>query len=399
MAKISYMKYIILLSLQLSLMVFFSLASICQNMAPSGALVMSNYRQDMSVLGSRDGYHIGIIGFGAEHALAKIGADSWASGGTGVVEQGASGALFTNPACMDFQSLTVSAELTGRLKTKTYLGFDYDGIVYPSFVSVGMKKDNWNLSAGYLNYFNYAKSNYLPETTPEYPEGTGNYYTFETNIKVHSFFGSANCSSEKLTYGLTLGLNYLVNSESWGNTNTSENGLGLLAIAGLLASPSEQFNIGLSFKFATPIEYTSKPLTEEYIYRAAFPWGFELGLSGELSPIFRVLASVDFQNWKDVSPGMQNELNIHLGTVIEVSQYNNLRFGFFTQSDPILFYKPYFDQNFLSGGFQTGDEHITISLTILDSHLFNREELISYNGDEHQFHQTIISLGGTYRFE
>jgi len=347
-----------------------------------------------------------IISLGAESAFTKVGVESWASGGTGVVDQGASGAMFSNPACLDFQSLTVTGELSGRLATKIYGDWDYDGMFFPTSVYAGMKIDQWNLSAGYFNYLNYHTS--ISVSMDSDPS-----ITREDNTKVHSYFASANHVSEKFSYGLTLALNNVTYNSVFGKFNRTNDGYGLLAVAGLLVAPSDKFQVGLSFNYASPIEFTESrsdllvlidnpnndtiyAILEPIEDRAVFPWGFQLGLSGEVLPNMKLFTSIDFQNWKERSPDVKNLLNVHVGVVIDVFPYSNIRFGFFTQNDFVTF----LGQNFVTGGFQTGNENFKISLTILDSHLFNGEEFQSFfSNKKSQFHQTIISLGGTYMIE
>ncbi|GEM_PF-2101685 len=356
--------------------------------------------EHQSVFASRTGYDVYMTNYGPQHAMGKVGADSWASGGTGVVEQGGSGAVFTNPACMDFHSLTISADVSARLKTKSIYDYDYDydNQFYPSFVSIGTSKEQWNISAGYFKYYTFRTNVSLGEATPTYPEGTGNYLNHEQNTSVHTLFGSANHTSKHFSYGLTMGLNYL-NTE-YTLLYASGHTFGLMAVAGLLVKPNEEINLGLSFKYVAPTDYSASVRDENSIYHASFPWQIEFGLGCNVTQNFHLLTSVDFQNWREVSEINKNVLQYHLGAILKLSEYNNFRLGFFTQNDPSQYIGKYFNQNFLTGGFQIGDKNISLTLSILDSHLFNGEEFWSSSENKKvQFHQSIISLGGTYMFE
>ncbi len=345
--------------------------------------------------GERSGSTI-LMDLGMLHSFSKIGVSSWGSGGTGIVEQGLCGSALNNPACIDFPSLTASIEGGARIKTKAYFDTEYENAVQlPSLASIGMKAGDFNLEAGYIRFYDYlTTSKGIIVTTPEFPEGTGEYFGGQKVVRIHTLFGGANFTTDKMTGGITAGINLLTYDEELFGLSTSDYALGGMLILGALFKPIDKLNIGATVKYNTPTEFDVKFINESYRYRYAFPWIFETGVSLSVSPDIKLLSSVEFQNWKDVSDNVRNLVQVHCGSIVTLSKTDNLRFGFFTQTDPSINFGEYFDQVFLTGGIETAQENWNFSLSLLDSHLFKNKE---YNS--HEFHQTMIMVGVSYSIE
>ncbi len=341
------------------------------------------------------------LGFGVSPALTKIGISSWATGGTGVAEMNLPSAVFSNPANLSIDRITLSTEIETRLETRTIFDFMYDGqYLLPSFVSISFPFENLNVAFTYLNNYDFHFEWSTPVTTESQPEGTGELMSFEKSIVVHAILGTIQSSlHKKISLGFSLGLNYLAMKEEIFGRNGSGNGLGMVIIGGITYHPIENFIAGMSIRYLTKIEYDMTYLVEAYPYKAQLPWILESGFSVRVSPSFSFLTSLEFQNWKDVGDGLDNQFQFHLGSIVNLDESNELRFGFFTQSDPSQNLGNYFDQNFLTGGFQTKNENLTFSLMLMDSHPFSNEEFWSSEKKEYvQFHQTIIMTGASYSF-
>jgi long-subunit fatty acid transport protein len=355
-------------------------------------------------------------------AFTKIGVDAWAAGGASIAEHGIPTGAFNNPAGINYDELTLYAEFGKRLNTKWLYDFDFDGqFIVPAYVSAAKPFGNWNIELGYMNYCDLVMNTQSEIRTIEHPEGTGEFYNIEKNINIYTFFcASSYAFNEHISLGLTLGLNYLNQYEKVYKLTAEGNGFGALIIFGVLFSPVNNFSIGTNLKFLTDIDYEMKinendiffdPDTtyqgnivainsEKYPYSANFPWTFEVGINYKPVPFVKLLAMLEYQDWRDVTDNIDNEVQIHLGAEISTFQSLAFRLGYFTMNDMEISSKEVFNQQFLSFGIKWSvNNKINLSASVMTSNLFDNEEFEEYYGeDKEQFHQTYISAGILYSF-
>jgi hypothetical protein len=355
-------------------------------------------------------------------AFTKIGVDAWAAGGASIAEYGIPTGAFNNPAGIDYDELTLYAEFGKRLNTKWRCDFDFDGqFIMPAYVSAAKPFGNWNIELGCMNYYDFVLKNQYEITTVEHPEGTGEFFNFEKNINIYSFFGAGSYTfNEHISLGLTVGLNYLNQYEKLPGSTAEGNGFGALFSFGVLFSPVNNFSIGTNLKFLTDIDYDMKsnenvilfdPDTtdqvnivaidsKKYPSSAKFPWTFEIGINYKPVPFVKLLAMLEYQDWSDVTDNIDNEVQIHLGAEISTFQSLAFRLGYFTMNDIEIFSEEILNQQFLSFGIKWSvNNKINLSASVMTSNLFNNEEFEEYYGeDEEQFHQTYISAGILYSF-
>lgn len=351
-------------------------------------------------------------------AFGRVGIEFWSSGGAGVAEEGLVSAPFSNPASGDPKTFTLSLEAGKRSRVKWLGGVDYDGQwIVPAYVSLAIPCMDWSASLGYANFYNLDLSiTGIPVTTAAYPDGTGQTYDFERSVVAHTFFGSARYSpSRTLSIGLTMGVNILQFNERIFGLTTGGEGYGVVAIAGALVKVSPAISLGSKITIAPTVDLTQQFITqtvlsnpggrtqlvaESYIYRAAFPWMAEAGIDWKLFDNAQLLASVEYQRWSAVTDYFQNRWQFHLGTAIEVSPGFTTRFGFFTQKDASASPQPYGNENFLTTGIEyRASEHVSLSASDLDSHLFSTSDPIPGLGQSFQdFRQTHAAIGASYAY-
>lgn len=324
------------------------------------------------------------------YAYSKVSTSAWAAGGTGVAESGLRGAPLNNPACLSYKSLTIDGETSGRVKTEADFGYKVDGFVsIPSFLSIGTRVDSMNFSLGYLNYYDFSLHQELRQTNDE---GVV-LQTFDLGLEqtIHTVFGSANIGVGKFVLGLTWGYNiFTITNKPWIDMNASANSSGLLLVGGVLYKPNANLEIGSSFKYTSHIDYQLRYPEGSYNYHVRTPWVVEAGISGRLNPSFKILASVEYQPYRELESYFENLIQVHAGAVITLRENIDLRTGLFSQTDPFDFTNDKQSQYFLTAGLDVRTEYLSLSFSALNSFLFT---------PDNKFHQTILSLGGTYVFE
>ncbi len=329
-----------------------------------------------------------VISIGKYGALSNIGASSSASGATGVAERGLSSAVLYNPACLNYQAFTITVEMNGRMPMNlSSRDFYYDGIVsLPSLVTVGYSKDNWTLAAGYFNYYRQSNNGHHKIVGFPYSHWVTTVNELSRDIVINSFTTSANYSSGPITYGITLGLNHLTDDESETSEPTrTGRGLGVLVSSGILLKVGDRLDFGTSIRYSSPIDFTLDTLYGKSDYSTRFPFIIESGFSSLISPRIRVLASVEYQNYSTVYDFNRFLFQVHTGSIIYLSKNLNVRGGFFTRLNMEMY-----SQCFLTFGIDVKTPSLDLTLSVLDTHAFP----IPYD-----YHQTIISLGGTYMIE
>jgi hypothetical protein len=129
---------------------------------------------------------------------------------------------------------------------------------------------------------------------------------------------------------------------------------------------------------------------------AESPWTIDFGASWEVTSSIRIQSSLEYQHWSSISNSYSNPFQFHVGAIYTLSSSLSARLGFFTQSDPSV---SDFGQDFLTGGFRISVDQLSLSVALLDSHLFgNSDNNVIYGSGVPQFHQTIVQGGLAYTF-
>lgn len=361
-------------------------------------------------------------------SFTKVGIATWGAGGAYVAEEGYPTAAFTNPAGLNGEKTTFYAEVGKRSavadRVHWLIETKWDGqFILPGFASMMKPVGDLTLSIGYMNYYDLSMNiDSIEVTTSEDPEGLGEFYGIEENLRIHTFYGAGSYHfADGASVGLTLGLNYLKYRDEIAELSGDGHGLGIQFIAGGLLSPFENLNIGATFRYSTKIEYDMQyhsndlnfegdSLNEDVppahykpepaSFMTKFPWSLQVGAS--YSPIadVKVLGMLDFQKWSIISDGYGDKIQVHFGTEISSLEPITFSLGFFTQDDPSVYVGKYLNQKFVTAGVRLKLwDSLELSTSFVDSHLFPNKEVEKYFGkDAKQFHQSYIATGVTISF-
>ncbi len=354
-------------------------------------------------------------------AFTRAGIQYWASGGA-VAQEGLPSAAVNNPAALSVQTLTLYAEAGKQSEDNWLFDLNYDGQwIAPSYVSLSLPVNDWSLSVGYANSYDYYLSTGpIAVTTEAMPEGTGQFFEFERSVVVHTIFGSAGYhSSENLSLGLTLGLNVITLKDGFDELQARANGLGALGMAGVIYRPVPTVGIGgvltLRSKVDMNASYAYPPSSlipidpgsgvvlvqvppEVFAFRASFPWTIAAGVDWRFLPAAELMFGLEYQHWSGVSNTNVNPFQARFGAAISLSPAVKLRLGLFTATEPVASVQTFLNQNFLSAGLDYRlIDNLTLVAGILDSHLLSgTENLPSFSNVSKTFRQTFVSLGAMY---
>ncbi len=341
------------------------------------------------------------------YGFTSIGNDVWATGGTGVAKKSFSSALH-NPALLSEEETVFYSELGYDFKTKWLLGFDFgEKFNVPAFATFILPYKDFNFSIGYSNTYRIFYNFKLLIRTRDNPEGTGEYFNFETSDNIYNIFASASTAfSDNFSAGLTIGLNRLSLKESFDRIEQTGEGNGILIIGGVDYNISEEFSVAASFEYLSDIEYdienSGSSLVMESdsfgnsvkikeIGKAVLPVTFSIGLRYAIFDQLNAYAAFKQQYWSNFDDANSTLQNIHLG--IEYSMYNNMTFstGYFSKAD----LNELFDQHFITFGLKAQiRENIILNMTGLTSELDdNKKWEKRYSEDSDQFHQSYLSVG------
>jgi hypothetical protein len=346
-------------------------------------------------------------------SLTRIGVDALASGGASVAERGLATAAFTNPANLQLTGMTAYAEFGKHATSRWVADIDYNGqLVAPAFVSFGVPFENISAQISYFRqYSNRLISPPIPVTTPAFPEGTGEFSTYERSVQLHSFGGSAAIAvNEMVSFGLTIGGNYLKHTENLSTSQVSGSDIGIFAIGGINVAFDGHLTLGASGRYSSSMRYSPErtPASSAVIdsgrppqfyalerpqAEARIPPVIEIGVSWQALPWLTVLASTEFVNWTSAMNNAENRWQLHIGGIAEVNGFFALRAGFFTLSNPTGFNKEILDQNFLTFGVQLKSAPIIFSLAVMDSHLFKKSLPANPWPYSEPFYQTYVATG------
>lgn len=341
-------------------------------------------------------------------SLSKIGVASWLAGNSGVTDEGFLSASFNNPGAFRLESLKASIEFTYRAKTRYFDVMDYDGIVYPSFVSVGYGDRQMSVGITYAQYYSqYLESDGVEITTVDQPEGTGEFLTITEDIKIHSFAATLQYTFlENIGIGGTLGANYLMNRDEVWKTYFSTSGWSLLGVAGIYAT-FDDLSFGASVRYSSPFsmseaETNSKlrvinPITNSEIttkYFARLPIVYQVGMSVQALPFLKISISEELQKWTFVHPSYENISNFHVGIAASPIDNIDLLFGHSEQFDP---QSEQTDQIFFTAGINIRVEQLLLTIGITDSDLFSpTRRTVYFSQPKEPFRQFIVLSAVTY---
>ncbi len=352
-------------------------------------------------------------------SFTKIGIDNWAAGGAIISENKISTSPLTNPAALTVNKFGLYVEF-GKWSTSEWLeDIKINGhYVIPAFASLAFPFKKLTLCFGYMNYYQLQSKMKMMIRTVSQPEGTGEHFEAKTNIRLNTFFSAVSYApDEKISLGLTVGLNYLIHEDKiWTSTGDGD-GFGLILITGLLIKPFPKFSFGYNLKYLTAINYDMVLHAKEQLidldpdvygnneiilaelsrdpfpYLAKFPLVFETGFMYQLFSFLSLHVKVEMQKWPTSSSYEGEDIvNYHLGSRFSALKWLDLSIGYFTQDK--LFSFPdvaFYDQKFLSTGLRIHiNNSISLSAFILDSHLLKEKKYAD------KYYQTYAAAGISY---
>ncbi len=351
-------------------------------------------------------------------AMSKIGTTDWASGGSGVVEEGRLSAVYNNPANLALSSLAAAVEVTYRGQGEYAENVHYNGLfAAPALVAFGIPLERWTLA---LSYFNAATeriaSGPIPVTTSQYPDGTGQEFSLTEQVKAHVLAASCRYRlDDRLAFGLTLGGTYVEYRNDLFLEWLRGNGVGLLIVGGLHYTLSDAVSFGGAIRVAsqvTPVKEgwftraTIPPLDSSQIglptsvwlpaVLARFPWTAEAGVEWKASGFARFFGTLEFQQWSGVSDNLKSRVQVHLGAAMKPADFLEARLGFFTQNDP---YGGLRSQDFITAGITVNYAKASLTVGVMNSGFFHHPVPRGiYGPDFPEFHESMASAGLTFEF-
>ncbi len=345
-------------------------------------------------------------------AFTNIGVEAWATGGSTIADNELPTGAYNNPAGIWSDNISFYAEF-GKRSIANYNYDDWDGqFILPAYISVSIPNNIWKITFGYMNLYNLSISTKL--STYDQTGFKKSFIESKERLQTHTIFG-AGCYKliNQFSIGFAAGITYLVHDNKFGHLNSNGNGFGSLIILGILYTPIENLSIGGTYKTISEIKYDmdfesnftntdttgNSEIANLYTYSAKFPNSFEIGLKYILHSNLILHGKLETQLWPENSRVSENLLNFHIGAEFLASDFHTLRFGFFT-----LYNEDYsvggaiYDQYFLTCGFSWKIiPKIKVSVSVLDSHLFNNKDFEDHYGKVgEQFHQTYMSAGFSY---
>jgi hypothetical protein len=314
----------------------------------------------------------------------KIGADYLGSGAAGIAQTGLAAAAFINPAGISYRSLSCYLESSWREQSILLRDFINErSLMPPSFVSIGVP-----LTIGVLQ-FGYARPYYyktllpnLPITTPEYPDGTGEFFTYLMEGEIHTgFVGVSITPQQNYSLGFSLGLDYVHKRSSFVSTTIDIKGIRFRSVVGLIARPSETVNAGIAIRFTTAKELelndNSYDVNRYYNYvpkyEARSPLEVELGGTVYATPRLSFMVSAQLEDWSNTITGSHTICQFHLGGEFQVFSSTVIRAGYFTQYSPLSETTDYYDERFITLGFTISLTHkLQCSLSLITSKLLEQ---------------------------
>jgi long-subunit fatty acid transport protein len=358
----------------------------------------------------------------------QIGAESWAAGGTDIIDSENSAAALSNPALLQYDHLLVHAEFSRHLQTTDAREFIWDSrFSLPDYAAISFPLKPATFTLGYANTYslNISLLN-NPIQTVEQPEGTGEFYDVHWKLGIHSFFLAGSFPlSPNLAMGSTIAINYLHRKESVYKTTFSGNGWGSQIVVGFIYHPGEKLSLASAFSYKQKIQYEIKEdnpslfqidpdpysggnndsifISDQRVWQAEglIPWEFKMGISYNFSRKFIIMAMLNVTGWSETQLNYENSLMAHLGVRWNVSENTTISMGYFNQKEgDNSDFLSSLNQNFLTAGLAFSVmKNLRFSAALLDSHLLTGDQVNTVNGLQgEQFNQTQIMAGLSVRF-
>lgn len=358
-------------------------------------------------------------------AYNHVGSEFWAAGGAGVAERCITAVSFDNPAGLSLNSFRITAEGIWKPGTNWLSGIHYDNLIaLPSYVSAGMPLGDLAVELGYCSTYNekYEIDN-IAVTTEAQPNGTGEYISFTETTRIHTGFGNIRWqATEKLSLGITIGVDFVKQEETFAHLSAKGCATRLKIIGGMQYHFSDKFGLGLVVNFpcstSFSLDYSNSGLwvqadsttgnnrgltyykIESITSLAKSPLFVEAGASLHILQQVEILASVEYQNWSKAYQGKNDLWQFHIGAVATLLPQLSVRLGYFTDRYPDMSTREYYDQSFLTAGvtFQLSEKLSLIFASLTSKPFTEQHPYIMYFIPDESFHQTAFSTGISISF-
>ena len=243
----------------------------------------------------------------------------------------------------------------------------------------------------------------IPITTPQDPDGTGEYFSYSRENSIYSVsaiaayqFGNLFYQRDRLSIGLQFNLNYLVFRESLYRLLAKMNASATNWKVGLTYGAGEgfleRFRIGIYMEtrahFSDFLQYDDGLLIhdlnpgnnqiingivpQEFEWTTVVPMRFGLGYLIRVSSKFEIGSDFIHTWWEDMGNGYSNGLDFSHSLMYTFSEKNLMSLGFFySQDNNESPYSPAANAVFLSTGLVYRVGKLEVHLAVADSHIFS----------------------------
>ncbi len=274
------------------------------------------------------------------------------------------------------------------------------------------KFDQLSLGIGFGQKYNGGLfSEPTPIATREDPDGTGEYFTFESQTRVQSYSFSAAYScpeifnkSSSLVFGIRYSYNHLkYYSKLWYMSSTETSNVGSFALGiqySNTISENRMLKVGFSYEIGPDFEKQF-----EYIYSGIninpdtigviqvnskfnlignVPDKFNLDVSADLTESFRLNAMITGVLWEGDNDQLKNQIEFSVSGIYRINEMFAPSFGFYYTDknfdENIFDINEKLDALFLMAGLKFNYDIFSANLAIADSHLFSgdfRKQIIA----------------------
>lgn len=331
------------------------------------------------------------------------------SKGNSSIDNDISNIGFMNPAAIsNFDSYTfgLSYQLSSKIEEGWIadIGTSRKNDWIPQSAGAVLKFENFSFGLGFGQKYNGSLDfDSIQVTTPENPDGTGEFFDVEYRTRVYSYSIAASYTFIDLiaeNSSLDLGFRYSYNKmdfyESLWLINISDSDVSSNFNIGLQYSYdiSENRKIKIGFSYETQVKFSS-PISVEldsldinsgngsnigaqvYDFNIAgyIPNDFKLDVSADLTENFKLNTLITGMLWETDDNNQKNQLELSVSGIYKINEMFAPSFGFYYTDKN-------FDENFLDinekmnalfliGGLRFNYDIFTADLAIADSHLFS----------------------------
>lgn len=355
-----------------------------------------------------------------------IGNEFWASGGAGIAERGLAASAFSNPAGNSLGSFCATVEGIWKPETPAWLSnIRHDNLaVLPSYVSVGVPIGNFAMEVGYCSPYGEKHGYDIPITTEAQTDGTGQSTRFSSTSRIHTGFVSISWEAiDKLSLGITMGIDFAGQEESFASISAEGSGARLRIIGGMQYHFSNKFGVGLVVNIPSSghlsVDYRGAGLwvaasdsnmqrgltyykveATTITYDVKSPLIVDAGASLHIFRKVEILASAEYQNWSEVYEWDKDLWQFHVGLSATLLPQIAVRIGYFTDRYPDMDVREYYDQSFLTAGITFHlNEKLSLTFSGLTSKPFTEQHpYVMYFPADESFHQSALSAGISVSF-